>query len=101
MTGESATAPPRSPLPPTALAPPGRGLLTWRMAAQTEASVLAWAGDEDHADALLERLATVIGGLGPAEIARDPLYTVPLAGNARFQRLVHRLEAQMRAAELN
>jgi len=38
--------------------------------------------------------------LGPATIARDPLYTVPLAGNARYKVLQAKLEAQMAATKL-
>ena len=38
--------------------------------------------------------------LPPATIARDPLYTVPLAGNARYKALQAKLEAQMAATKL-
>jgi hypothetical protein len=38
--------------------------------------------------------------LSPAVIARDPLYTVPLAGNARYKALQAKLEAQMAATKL-
>jgi tetratricopeptide (TPR) repeat protein len=64
------------------------------------AAVYAWSGAEDDAVNLLEQLATSIPGPGPAEITRDPLYTIPLAHNVRFQQLVARLEAQMRATKL-
>jgi TolB-like protein len=64
------------------------------------AAVYAWSGAEDQAVELLEHIATRIPGPGPAEIARDPLYTVPLAHNARYQQLNARLEAQMRAMKL-
>jgi hypothetical protein len=42
----------------------------------------------------------VTPGPGPAEITRDPLYALPLAQNARYQAVVNRLEAQMRATKL-
>ena len=64
------------------------------------ARVLAWAGAKDEAVELLEGLSTGENGLGPAEITRDPLYTVPLAEHPRFQQLVARLEAQMRETKL-
>jgi hypothetical protein len=64
------------------------------------AAVFAWNGAEDEAVQLLERLAKTIPGPGSAVIARDPLFTVPLAHNVRFQQLVAQLEAQMRATKL-
>jgi hypothetical protein len=62
--------------------------------------VLAWAGKEDPAVDVLTRLATDVPGLPPAEIARQPYYTTPLRGNARFDTLVQRLEAEMAATDL-
>jgi hypothetical protein len=35
--------------------------------------------------------------VGPADITRDPLYALPLAGNARYQALERRLEAEIAA----
>ena len=35
-----------------------------------------------------EQLAILKPGLGPAEITRDPLYSIPLAKNSRYQALV-------------
>jgi TolB-like protein len=67
------------------------------------AAVYAWSGAADDADALLEQASTeipMITELGPAAIARDPLYTVPLAGNARYKALQAKLEAQMAATKL-
>jgi hypothetical protein len=61
------------------------------------APVLAWAGKRDDAVELLTRLATVVPGMPPADIARQPLYTTPLRGNARFAELVQQLEAEMTA----
>jgi TolB-like protein/DNA-binding winged helix-turn-helix (wHTH) protein len=65
------------------------------------ARVYAWAGAEDEATALLEQLSVQIPmRLSPAELARDPLYTVPLGGNARYQALKAKLEAQMASTRL-
>jgi TolB-like protein len=67
------------------------------------ASVYAWSGAPDDAASLLEELSVhtpMVIELGPATIARDPLYTVPLAGNPRYQALRAKLEAQMAATKL-
>lgn len=79
-----------------ALMPRKLDTLRSRYASAVAARVLAWAGAEDEAVALLEQLAILKPGLGPAEIARDPLYFIPLARNARYQTLVARLEIQMK-----
>jgi hypothetical protein len=68
-----------------------------RFAASQLAKVFAWAGAEDEAVALLEEIASDYPALGPAEITRDPLYSVPLAANARYQALEQRLEAEIAA----
>jgi TolB-like protein/DNA-binding winged helix-turn-helix (wHTH) protein len=60
------------------------------------AAVYAWSGAEDAAVDLLERLANEAPSVGPVPIARDPLYTIPLAHNARYQSLVAQLETQIR-----
>jgi eukaryotic-like serine/threonine-protein kinase len=65
------------------------------------ARVLAWAGKQDAAVELLTQLATDVPGLPPADIARQPYYTTPLRGNARFDALVQRLDAEMAATELH
>ncbi len=75
--------------------PRGTDLLSQRDKAV--AAIYAWNGDSDDALDTLERLTTRTPGVGPAEIARDPWYTVPLAANARFQALTARLEEQIRA----
>jgi hypothetical protein len=62
--------------------------------------VFAWSGAEDEAVGFLEQLASVNAGLAPAEITRDPLYSVPLADNPRYQALSARLEAQIAATVL-
>jgi tetratricopeptide (TPR) repeat protein len=66
-----------------------------RYAPATAAMILAWAGAQDEAVALLEGLSSGFPGLGPAEITRDPLYSKPLADNARYQALKRSLEAQI------
>jgi hypothetical protein len=57
--------------------------------------ILAWAGAQDEAIALLEGLSNGFPGLGPAEITRDPLYSKPLANNVRYQALEKGLEEQI------
>jgi tetratricopeptide (TPR) repeat protein len=79
-----------------ALMPRKLDALRSRYASSVAARVFAWAGDDDEAIALLEQLAVLKPGLGPAEITRDPLYFIPLAKNARYQALVARLELQMK-----
>jgi TolB-like protein/DNA-binding winged helix-turn-helix (wHTH) protein len=66
-----------------------------RFAASQLAKVFAWAGAEEDAVVLLEEIATQYPMLGPAEITRDPLYSVPLAANARYQTLERKLEAEI------
>jgi len=64
------------------------------------ARVFAWAGEPAAAMDLLERLATEEPGLAPADIAREPKFSVPLRDDARFRALAERLEAQMAATRL-
>lgn len=59
------------------------------------AKVFAWAGAHDEAVNLLENLSTRFPMIGPAEITRDPLYSIPLANNKRFQQLTEKLEAEI------
>ena len=61
------------------------------------ARVLAWAGSGDEAVEILDQLSTQYPMIGPAEITRDPLYAVPLAGNARYKGLERKLEAEIAA----
>lgn len=80
--------------------------MTWHPARTATAAVasmvFAWAGAENEAVDLLERLSLEAGGLSPNEypltpgnIAHNPIYTVPMANNPRFQALRQRLEAEM------
>jgi TolB-like protein/DNA-binding winged helix-turn-helix (wHTH) protein/Flp pilus assembly protein TadD len=59
------------------------------------ARIFAWAGAQDESIALLEQLSSEYPMIGPAEITRDPLYTIPLAGNARYRELESRLNAEI------
>ena len=61
----------------------------------TAAMIFAWAGAEDEAIQLLEKISTGFPGLGPAEITRDPLFSIPLAKNVRYQALEKKLEAEI------
>ncbi|MET0378767.1 MAG: winged helix-turn-helix domain-containing protein [Spongiibacteraceae bacterium] len=63
----------------------------------TAAAILAWAGMGDEAVELLEGLSKGYPGVGPAEITREPLYSVPLAKNARYMALEKKLEAEIAA----
>jgi TolB-like protein/DNA-binding winged helix-turn-helix (wHTH) protein len=59
--------------------------------------IFAWAGAGDEAVTLLEQLSTEYPMAGPAEIARDPLFAVPLATNPRYQVLERKLESMIAA----
>ncbi len=83
-----------------ALIPRSGNALQWLYAMNMATGVLAWAGQKDEAVTMLEQLADAIPGVSPAAIARDPIYTVALADNARFQALKARLEAQLAATKL-
>jgi TolB-like protein/tetratricopeptide (TPR) repeat protein len=84
------------------LAPRKLDALWSRYASAVAARVFAWAGSEDEAITLLDELAVLKPGLSPAEITRDPLYSVPLAENPGYRALAARLEADMQgyAAEI-
>jgi TolB-like protein len=80
-----------------------QSLFERQMVPPLAASVYAWSGAADDAASLLEKLSVqtpMTLELPPATIARDPLYTVPLAGSARYQALRAKLEAQMAATKL-
>jgi len=82
------------------LMPPSRDALSWLSAAGGSAAAYAWSDAQNEAAALLEEVAAAIPSPGPAWVARDPLFTVPLAQNSRYRVLVERVEAEMRAARL-
>jgi TolB-like protein/DNA-binding winged helix-turn-helix (wHTH) protein len=61
------------------------------------ARVLAWAGEDDEAIALLETLARGYPGVGPATIARDPFFSTRLSANPRWRALEQALNAELAA----
>jgi TolB-like protein len=83
-----------------ALMPRSENAVAWVGAAAQGARVYAWNGEDDEAVKLLEALAGAAPGMQPGFIARDPLFTIPLAKNAGFQSFVAMLEEQMRNARL-
>jgi len=66
-----------------------------KYASATAARIFAWSGAEEEAVDLLDSLSTNYPGLGPAEITRDPLYSIPLAKNHRYKILEKRLESEI------
>ncbi len=82
------------------LMPPSRDALTRLTMTARTAAIYAWSGAEDDAVGLLEELSAAIPGVGPGQLARDPLFGVPLERNHRFLALVQRLEEKMRTTEL-
>jgi hypothetical protein len=78
----------------------GTGLAERNPTAGAAARIYAWTGAYAEAMDLLEQLAVVDAGLMPAEITRDPTFTVPLAEHPRYRALAERLEAQMAASTL-
>jgi hypothetical protein len=82
------------------LMPATRDALSWLPTAAGVAAAYAWLGAEDEAVAVLEEYSSAKPGPGPALIARDPLFSVPLAENERYRALADRLEAQMRSTRL-
>ena len=79
------------------LMPRTRNALSALYASYVAAGVMAWAGAQDDAVTVLDDLSRAVPGVGPAHIARDPVFTVPLAKNARFRKLIARLEAEIRS----
>ena len=82
------------------LAAEQRDILVRHLVLVSSAVAFAWGGAEDEAAGLLEQLAEVNVGLAPAEITHDPLYSVPLADNARYRALSARLEVQIAVTNL-
>ena len=82
------------------LMPRTRNAVAWIGVASIGARVYAWNGAGDDAVKLLEELTDSAPGLQPALVARDPLFTIPLARSAGFESLRAKLEEQMRNAPL-
>jgi tetratricopeptide (TPR) repeat protein len=77
------------------LMPRSKNAIAWVGVGSLSARVMAWNGAGDEATKLLETLADSAPGMPPGLIVRDPLLTLPLAHNARFQLLTKRLEERM------
>ena len=61
------------------------------------ARVLAWAGEHEEAMNILDTLHQGYPAAGPALIAREPLFEMPLGREARWMQLKARLEAELAA----
>lgn len=72
----------------------------WNTTAKSVARVGAWCGDTEDAIALLRQLSQSRPGIGPAAIARDPLFTVPLGQVPAYQALTGQLERTIRETRL-
>ena len=83
-----------------ALVPRSENAVAWVGVTSQAARVYAWNGEEDEAVKLLEAVTGAAPGMLPGLIARDPLFTLPLSRNARFQSFAARLEEQMSSARL-
>ena len=59
-------------------------------------AIYAWSGAEDDAVDMLDELGTKAPGVGPASVAHNLSYSIPLAYNARFGDLMSRLDSEMR-----
>jgi hypothetical protein len=59
------------------------------------AMTLAWAGEQDYAVMLLEKLSSGAPSVGPAVLTRDPLIATPLRKNERYQKLRAALEIEI------
>jgi TolB-like protein/DNA-binding winged helix-turn-helix (wHTH) protein len=71
--------------------------VVWRSSALRAAYVAAWCGAPKEAISLLRDLTSARPGIGPASVARDPLFTVPLGLDAAFRELREQLEGTIRA----
>jgi hypothetical protein len=83
-----------------ALIPRADNAVVWNRTAMTVAWVDAWCGGQDDAVALVRQLAAGRPGIGPAQITRDPLLTVPLDHSPAYRALADQLELAMRATRL-
>jgi len=77
------------------MTPRGLNVAIDRFAPATAALIFAWAGSKDDAVELLTDLSSRFPGMGPAEITRDPLYSVPLASSEKYRALERRLESEI------
>ena len=59
--------------------------------------MLAWAGEDNEALALLETLARGYPGVGPATIVRDPFFSTRLSANPRWRGMEQALNAEIAA----
>jgi len=59
------------------------------------ARILAWSDAQDEAIRLLEQLSGDVFNIGPAAIARDPLFSIPLEHNPRYKSLAKGLETEI------
>jgi adenylate cyclase len=73
----------------------GPDMASRAVAKHMAATVLAWAGYDDEAVALLEELAVSIPGLAPLSICIEPMLTAPLGESARYRALCARMAAQL------
>jgi TolB-like protein/DNA-binding winged helix-turn-helix (wHTH) protein len=73
----------------------------WTTRAWDVARVDAWCGAPEEAVALLRDLSVARPGLGPGAIARDPVFTVPLANDPAFRALSAELERAIRATPIS
>jgi hypothetical protein len=72
----------------------------WSTTARSAALVGAWCGDAEDTIALLQQLSQGRPGIGPAAIARDPLFTMPLGQVPAYQALTGQLERTIRETKL-
>lgn len=71
----------------------------YRYRERMAAAVFAWAGAEDEAVQLLRSLAYEIPVIGAAAVARDPIFSMPLAHNVEYRKLQVALEKEIRVLE--
>jgi TolB-like protein/DNA-binding winged helix-turn-helix (wHTH) protein len=73
----------------------------WNTWAMYTARVYAWCGGEDDAIDLLSQISSSRPGVGPAIVARNPLYTQPLGARPAYQALKAQLESGIRRLGLD
>jgi DNA-binding winged helix-turn-helix (wHTH) protein len=70
-------------------------MVHWRYAAAIAARVFAWGNAKERAVDLLEALERARPGLRPAEITRDPIYSLPLGAHPSYMALCAALDRKM------